>query len=43
MVPVNRFNHTIWMPIVTQTDRPKSANNICVISFGGVLVLYIGC
>ena len=40
-VPVNRFNHTSWMTVVTPTDRPKSVLNSCVIEVcGGVLVLY---
>ena len=29
--PVNRFNHTSWMAVVTPTDRPKSVRNRCVI------------
>ena len=29
--PVNRFNHTSVVAIVTQTDRPKSVRNRCVI------------
>ena len=29
--PVNRFNHTSWVAIVTPTDRPKSVRNRCVI------------
>ena len=38
--PVNRFNHTSWVAIVTPTDRPKSVRNRCVIEvFGGVFVL----
>ena len=38
--PVNRFNHTSWVAIVTLTDRPKSVRNRCVIEvFGGVFVL----
>ena len=38
--PVNRFNHTSWVAIVTPTDRPKSVHNRCVIEvFGGVFVL----
>ena len=42
-VPVNRFNHTSWMTVVTPTDRPKSVRNRCVIEvFGGVFVLSIG-
>ena len=41
-VPVNRFNRTSWMTVVTPTDRPKSVRNCCVIgSFGGVFVLSI--
>ena len=43
-IPVNRFNHTSWVAIVTPTDRPnsvrnrpKSVRNRCVIDiFGGV-------
>ena len=26
-----QFNHTRWMVIVTQTDRPRSIRNRCVI------------
>ena len=38
--PVNRFNHTSLVAIVTPTDRPKSVRNRCVIEvFGGVFVL----
>ena len=38
--PVNRFNHTSWLAIVSPTDRPKSVRNRCVIEvFGGVYVL----
>ena len=38
--PVNWFNHTSWVAIVTPTDRPKSVRNRCVIEvFGGVCVL----
>ena len=29
--PVNQFNHTSWVVIVTPTDRPKSVRNRCVI------------
>ena len=25
------FNHTSWVTVVTQTDRPKSVRNRCVI------------
>ena len=33
-------NHTSWVTVVTQTDRPKSVSNRCVINiFGGVFVL----
>ena len=42
-VPINRFNYTNWMSVVTRTDRPKSVRNRCVIEvFGGVFVLSIG-
>ena len=38
--PVNQFNHTSLVAIVTQTDRPKSVRNRCVIAFfGAVFVL----
>ena len=38
--PVNLFNYTSRMAIVTQTDRPNSVRNRCVIEvFGGVFVL----
>ena len=30
--PVNRFNHTSWMTVVTSTDCPKSVRNRCVIA-----------
>ena len=37
--PVNRFNHTSWMAVVTPTDHPKSVHNRCVIEvFCGVFV-----
>ena len=39
--PVNRFNHTSWVAIVTPADRPKSVRNRCVIEvFGGVLCVF---
>ena len=42
-MPVNQFNHTSLMDVVTQTDRPKSVSNCCVIEvFSGVLVLSFG-
>ena len=38
--PVNWFNHTIWMDVVSPSDRPKAVRNRCVIEvFGGVFVL----
>ena len=38
--PVNRFNYTSWMAVVSRTDRPKSVCNCCVIEvFGGVSAL----
>ena len=38
--PVNRFNHTSWVAVVTPTDRPKSVRNRCEMEvFGGVFVL----
>ena len=33
--PVNRFNHTSWVAVVTLTDRPKSVRNRCVIELFG--------
>ena len=37
---VNRFDHTSWVAVVSQTDRPKRFRNRCVIEvFGGVVVL----
>ena len=36
--PVDRFNQPSWVAVDTQTDRPKSARNRCVIEIvGGVL------
>ena len=36
--PVNQFNHTSLVAVVTPTDRPKSARNRCVIElFCGVV------
>ena len=36
--PVNQVNHTIWVAVVTPTDRPKSVRNRCVIElFCGVV------
>ena len=39
-MPVNQFNHTTWVAVVTPTDRPTSVRNRCVIVkvFGGVFV-----
>ena len=38
--PVNRFNHTSYVVVVTPTDRLKSVQNCCVIEgFGDVFVL----
>ena len=38
--PVNRFNHTSWLAVVTPTDRSKSVRLRCVIVvFGWVFVL----
>ena len=43
LYPLNRFNHTSWMPVVTPTDCLKSVRNRCAIEvFGGVFVLSIG-
>ena len=39
--PLNRFNHSSWVAVVTPTDRPNSVFNRCVIEgFGGVFVLF---
>ena len=36
--PVNQFNHTSWVAVVTPTNRPKSVHNRCVIElFCGVV------
>ena len=41
-VPVNQFNNTSWMTVVTPTDHPKSVRNQCVIEvFGGDFVLSV--
>ena len=40
--PVNSFNQTSLVPVVTSTDRPKSVNNRSVVEvFGGVFVLLL--
>ena len=40
--PVNRFNHTCWLAVVTPTDRPESVRNRCVIEiFVGVLCCHV--
>ena len=36
--PVNRFNHTSWVAVVTPTNRPKAVRNLCVIE---VLVTFL--
>ena len=42
-MPLNRFNRTSWMVVVTPTDRPKSVHNRCVIGvLSGVFVLSVG-
>ena len=39
-MPLKRFNNTSWAAVVTQTDRPNSVCNRCVIEgFSGVFVL----
>ena len=38
--PVNRFNHTSMVTVVTPTDRPKSVRNRCVIE---VFVVFLCC
>ena len=38
--PVNQFNHTSLVAIVTPTDRPKSVHNRCVIE---VLLAFLCC
>ena len=38
--PVNRFNHTSWVGVITPTDRPKSVRNRCVVE---VLVAFLCC
>ena len=36
--PVNQFNQTSWVAIVTPTDRPKSVRNLSAVEVvGGVL------
>ena len=38
LAPVNRFNHTSWVAVVTPTDRPKSVRTRSVIElFCGVV------
>ena len=39
VVPVKPVNHTILVAVVTQTDRPKSVCNRCVIELFVVLSL----
>ena len=40
LVPINRFNQTRLVAVVTRADHPKSVRNGCVIEvFGGVFVL----
>ena len=39
-VPVNRFNNTSGMTVVTPSDRPKSVRNLCEIE---VLVAFLYC
>ena len=41
--PVNRFNHTSWVAIVTPTDRPKSVRNRCVIEVFCVVFVFSNC
>ena len=43
--PVNRFNYTRWMAVVTPTDRPGSVCNRCIIEVFGrfcVVTLFSG-
>ena len=41
--PVNRVNRTSWVAVVTQTDRPKSVRNRCVIEMFGCVFLLSRC
>ena len=41
--PVNWFNHTSWVAIVTPTDRPKSVRNRCVIEVFCVVFVFSSC
>ena len=42
--PVNRFNHTSRIDVVTPTDRPRSVRKRRVIEvFGGVLCCNVAC
>ena len=38
--PINRFNHTSWVDVVTSADHPKSVRNRSVIK---VLVTFLYC
>ena len=35
---INRFNHTSWVAVITQTDRPKSVCSHVIVVFGGIFV-----
>ena len=40
--PVEKFNHTSSVPVVTPTNRPKSVDNCCVFEhFGKIIVLLL--
>ena len=40
---VNQFNHTSWVTAVTQTDRPKSVRNRCVIKVLAAFFIWSRC
>ena len=40
--PINWFNNTSWIAVVTPTDRPKSVRNRCVIEVICALTLLFG-
>ena len=41
-LPVNQFNNTSWVAVVTPTDRPNTIHYRCVIKhFGDIFVLLL--
>ena len=42
-MPINRFNHSSWVAVITSTDRPKSVHNHCVVEVSSCIFVLLLC